>query len=66
MIVLYSNHCPKCGIIKDKLDAKKIEYTLFDDEKILIEKGFDFMPVLEVDGTTLESMTDINNFINNR
>ena len=64
MIVLYSNHCPKCGIIQDKLNAKKIEYTLVDDEAVLIEKGFDFMPVLEVDGTLMTNMIDINNYIN--
>lgn len=64
MIVLYSNHCPKCDIIRDKLNAKKIEYTLVDDETILTDKGFDFMPVLEVDGVLLTSMMDINNYIN--
>lgn len=64
MIVLYSNHCPKCDIIRDKLNAKKIEYTLVDDETILTDRGFDFMPVLEVDGTLITSMMDINNYIN--
>jgi hypothetical protein len=32
------------------LDAKHINYTIIDDEATLIEKGFDFMPVLEVNG----------------
>lgn len=64
MIVLYSNNCPKCKIIKDKLDTKKIKYTLVDDEKILLEKGFDFMPVLEVDGQLMTSMMNINDYIN--
>ena len=64
MVVLYSNHCPKCNIIMDKLNAKKIKYTLVDDEKTLIDKGFDFMPVLEVDGTLITSMMEINDYIN--
>lgn len=64
MVVLYSNHCPKCNIIMDKLNAKKIKYTLVDDEKTLIDKGFDFMPVLEVDGTLMTSMMEINDYIN--
>ena len=66
MIVLYSNHCPKCDIVVDKLNAKKIEYTLIDDEAILTEKGFDFMPVLEVDGELFVNLIDINNYINKR
>lgn len=66
MIVLYSNHCPKCDIVKDKLNAKKIEYTLVDDEHVLTDKGFDLMPVLEVDGVLLTNMLDINNYINKK
>ena len=64
MIVLYSNHCPKCDITKAKLDAKNIEYTLIDDAEWLSQNGFDQMPVLEVDGHRMISMIEINNFIN--
>lgn len=64
MIVLYSNHCPKCDIVKAKLDAKKIEYTLVDDLEWLSNNGFDLMPILEVDGKKISSMIEINNFIN--
>ena len=65
MIVLYTTKtCPKCGIVKTKLEAKKIEYTLVDDESILLEKGYDLLPVMEVDGAVMTSMADINNFIN--
>ena len=64
MIVLYSNHCPKCDITKAKLDAKNIKYTLIDDTEWLSANGFDQMPVLEVDGNRMISMIEINNFIN--
>jgi glutaredoxin len=64
MIVLYSNHCPKCDITKAKLDAKNINYTLIDDTEWLSANGFDQMPVLEVDGNRMISMIEINNFIN--
>lgn len=64
MIVLYSNHCPKCDITKAKLDAKNIEYTLIDDLTWLSENGFDQMPVLEVNGQKMINMLEINNFIN--
>ena len=64
MIVLYTTKtCPKCGIVKKKLDNKKIEYTLVDDESILVSKGYDLLPVMEVDGKVINSMIEINNFI---
>ena len=64
MIVLYSNHCPKCEIVKSKLDSKNIEYKLVDDIQWLTDNNFDQMPVLEVNGTRMTSFIDINNFIN--
>lgn len=65
MIVLYTTKtCPKCGIVKAKLENKKIEYTLINDESILEEKGYDLLPVLEVDGIVMKSMLDINDWIN--
>lgn len=64
MIVLYTTKtCPKCGIVKSKLENKKIEYTFIDDEHILEEKGYDLLPVMEVDGVVLRSMLEINDFI---
>lgn len=64
MVVLYTNHCPKCGIVRAKLEAKKIEFCLVDDITVLISKGFDNMPVLEVDGVVMTNMLDINEWIN--
>lgn len=65
MTVLYTTKtCPKCGIVKTKLDNKKIEYTLVDDETILLEKGYDWLPVLEADGVVMNNMLDINAWIN--
>ena len=64
MNVLYTTKtCPKCSIVKTKLQNKKIEYTLIDDESILKTKGYDLLPVLEVDDTVLTSMIDINDWI---
>lgn len=62
MIVLYSNHCPACDILKSKLDAKHINYTVVDDESILLEKGFDLMPVLEVEGKQM-LLGEANKFV---
>lgn len=49
-VVLYSTGCPKCKVLKKKLDAKDIKYTLIDNEQLMIDKGFLEAPILEVDG----------------
>lgn len=65
MIVLYTTKtCPKCGIVKDKLNQKKIKYTVVEDEGVLVTKGYDLLPVLEVDDRVITSMMEINEFIN--
>ena len=60
MVVLYSNHCPRCNIIKAKLETAKINYKLVDDPEQLEKLGYDFMPVLEVDGEKFTSMIQMN------
>lgn len=63
MIILYSNHCPKCDIVKEKLDEKKIDYKIVDDIEWLTENGFNDMPVLEVNGVRFTRMIEMNEFI---
>ena len=50
MIKLYTIHCPQCNVLKKKLDAAGISYTLIDDKEWLIANGYDKFPILEVDG----------------
>lgn len=52
-MTLYSSNCPKCKILKEKLDAKHIEYELKTDVDEMISLGFTFVPVLEVSGKYL-------------
>lgn len=67
MIKIYtSSICPKCNIIKTKMKSKGIEYEEINDELIMEQKGFVFLPVLEVDNEIISSFTEINNYINNR
>lgn len=63
-IILYSNNCPKCKILKSKLDSKSIEYELIQDVDLMIEKGFDEVPILEADGKTMK-FKDANDWLNN-
>ena len=50
MVVLYTINCPKCLILDKKLNDKKIEHTICTDESIMEAKGFETLPMLEVDG----------------
>lgn len=54
MIKLYTNHCRKCEILTAKLKEKNIIFDIEDNEDVLLSLGFDFMPVLEVNGDRLE------------
>lgn len=60
MIKLYTNHCRKCEILTAKLQEKNISFEIEDNEEILLALGFDFMPVLEVDGERLDYLAAVN------
>ena len=53
-IILYSNNCPRCKILKKKLDDNKINYEIIDDVDIMIDKGLSTVPVLEINGRMLD------------
>lgn len=53
MIILYTTHCPKCVILEKKLFEANLDYKICEDKNLMINKGFDFLPVLEVDGQTM-------------
>ena len=53
MITLYTIDCPKCKILEKKLEQANIKYETCKDTNIMTEKGFDFMPVLDVDGQVM-------------
>lgn len=54
MIKLYTTGCPKCTVLESKLKEKHIKYETITDKMVMVNKGFNFMPILEVDGTTME------------
>ena len=51
--ILYSTGCPKCNVLKKKLDIAGISYTLIDDKEWLSANGYDRFPILEVDGNQM-------------
>lgn len=52
-IILYSTNCPKCKVLEKKLIQKNVQYIKIEDLDILREKGFTFLPVLEVNSSIL-------------
>lgn len=48
--ILHSNGCPKCKILKKKLDDAKIEYKEKHDPEFLTNHGFFSFPAMEIDG----------------
>ena len=63
-VVLYSTGCPRCKILKSKLDKKGITYSVVDDVDKMLSMGMVVVPVLEVDGVRMNFKEAIN-WVNN-
>ena len=59
-IILYSNHCPRCNILKEKLDSQHIDYFIEDNIEKLRELNFTHMPILCVNGKYLNFKESFN------
>lgn len=53
-VVLYSTGCPKCTILKKKMDETNIKYNVVSDVDVMQAKGFMTIPMLEVDGEVMD------------
>lgn len=62
-VILYSTGCPKCRVLKTKLDKKNINYIENNDVEEMLELGFDLLPVLKVDNDIM-NFTEANDWIN--
>lgn len=60
IVTLYSTHCPKCNVLEKKLKQKNISYEEVNDIEEMKEKGYLSVPVLEVDGTSMDFKTAFN------
>ena len=49
-IIFYSTGCPKCRILKKKLDEKGIKYEICSDTERMIGLGLTEVPALGVKG----------------
>lgn len=66
MIKLYSNDCPKCRVLKAKLDSKDIIYEKISDIDLMMEKGIESVPVLELDNGELLDFSSAIKWVNHQ
>ena len=64
-VILYSTGCPKCKILTQKLNDKNVKYDVVNDVDTMLSKGFETVPMLEVDGNVMDFLT-ANKWINER
>lgn len=54
MNILYSTGCPKCNKLKKKLESKNVSFTENSDVDIMLSKGFQEVPMLEINGVIMD------------
>ena len=59
-VILYSTGCPKCKVLITKLDSKNINYNVVSDINVIVSKGINTVPVLEVDNNLMDFKTAID------
>ena len=52
--MLYSTGCPRCNVLKKKLNEKGIDYTENNSVDEMVSMGIMEVPVLSVDGRLLD------------
>ena len=62
-VILYSTGCPKCRVLKTKLDKKNINYIENSDVEEMLELRFDRLTILKVDNDIM-NFTEANDWIN--
>ena len=53
-IILYSTNCPKCNVLEKKLQSKYIDFEICNDVDLMLSKGIQQAPYLEVDNELMD------------
>lgn len=56
-VILYSTGCPRCNVLKKKMDTKNIDYQEEKDIEKMQAMGITQVPILSVDGEMMEFVT---------
>ena len=49
-VIFHSSHCPRCLVLEKKLKEKGIAYEENNDIQVMLGKGLETAPALEIDG----------------
>lgn len=60
MIKLYTIDCPKCLILEKKLNQKNIFYIISRDREEMASKGYNILPILEIEGEPYDFKQAVN------
>lgn len=63
MNILYTTHCPKCNILKKKLESKNIDFQENTNQQEMIDMGLMSVPYLKVDDELMD-FAQANEWIN--
>lgn len=59
-IVLYTlEKCARCELVKLMLDEHNVAYETINDRQIMLDRGFETVPVLEVNGNVIDEYPNI-------
>ena len=65
MVKIYTlDTCPKCKILKEKLNSKNISYEEVTDVDIMISLNISSVPVLELEDGSYLNFSEANKWIN--
>ena len=66
-VIVYTTNppCPKCKVLKKKLDEANIKYGVFDDVDEMIKMGFENVPMMKVDEKIVLDFSEAIKWINN-
>lgn len=53
-VIFYSTNCPKCKVLKAKMNQKGIEYKEINDVDFMLSKGIKSAPAIEIDGRIMD------------
>jgi glutaredoxin-related protein len=53
-IILYSTNCPKCNVLEKKLQSKNINFEICNNVDLMLSKGIQQAPYLEVDNELMD------------
>lgn len=53
-IIFYTTNCPKCKVLKTKMDKIELTYEICEDVERMLDLGIQSVPALQIDNTILD------------